>query len=244
MTTNLMLTCKRTVWHKKQWRRLINENDVHKWVIGFETGKDGYRHLQCRLRLSMGEEEAFLKVKEYLPDAYIQKCSDKWQYERKSGRFLSSDDTPEIRAVRFGKLLPWQERYIKLVETQSDRGIDVVYNPIGGIGKSWLVNHLWETGKAHYIPPYASTIEKIVQTTASLYMKQGWRDYLIIDIPRAYKWSEQLYVAIESIKDGLVMDMRYEAQTINIRGVKIIVMCNVRPDEKKLSADRWRIVEQ
>lgn len=83
---------------------MIDDLDVHKWVIGFEIGKDGYRHLQCRLRVSKGKEEAFETVKSYLPLAHIEECSDTWDYERKGGRYLTSWDTVEIRRVRFGNL--------------------------------------------------------------------------------------------------------------------------------------------
>lgn len=244
MTTIFMGTNPDAKGWRKQFWKMIEDLDIHKWTIGFEVGKDGYKHLQFRVQVSKDEKEGFEAIKKYLPSAHLEVGSNKWGYERKSGRFLSSDDTPEIRQVRFGKLKEWQETALERLKTQGIREIDVYVDECGGMGKSHFINYLYETGKAHYIPPYCSTIEKLVQTTASLYLKQGWRDILAIDIPRAYKWSEQLYTAIESIKDGLIMEPRYEAQPINIRGVRIIIMCNVSPNREKLSADRWRIYER
>lgn len=226
------------------------DNDVHKFIVAKETGLKGYEHWQIRIKIRnlTTEEKAewiFFK-KAFGKDAHIEACSDTWQYERKDGQYWDEGDFLLSRIERLKcRLLPpndvWQKQYLKLVETQDVRQIDVAYDPNGNKGKSWLMNHLYETGKAHYIPPYCTSIEKMVQTTASLYIKQGWKDYLLIDIPRSYKWSEQIYVAIESIKDGLIMEGRYEAQPINIRGVKIIIMCNDAPKVGKLSADRWRI---
>jgi len=65
------------------------------------------------------------------------------------------------------------------------------------------------------------------------------RRYVVIDIPRTWKWSKDLYCAIETIKDGLIVDPRYSARPINIRGVKVLVLSNDRPSLDKLSVDRW-----
>lgn len=245
MSVDFMGTIPRFKGDKAQWKHLIDDYDIHKWVIGIEKGKDGLRHLQIRIRMRDGKDDhdrnAFEVLKYYFPSGHFEPCSDTWHYEKKDGHYWSSEDTIEVRKQRFGHPRGWQKTCVNALRTQNDRQIDVMYDPVGNMGKSWLVGHLFETGKAHYIPPYCSTIEKLVQTTASLFIKQGWRDYLIIDIPRAYKWSEQLYTAIESIKDGIIMETRYEAQPINIRGVKIVIMCNELPKLGKLSIDRWRI---
>lgn len=247
MSKDFMGTITRFKGDKAQWKRLINDYDIHKWVCGIERGKDGLYHLQVRVRMRDGDDDKgrgpFDVLKHYFPQGHFEPCSDTWNYERKDGHFWASDDTNEIRKVRFGSPRGWQKTCVNALRTQSNRQIDIMYDPVGCMGKSWLVNHLFEIGKAWYVPPYMSTLEKLVQTVASLYIKQGWRDYLIIDIPRAYKWSEQLYTAIESIKDGLIMEPRYEAQPVNIRGVKIVVMCNTLPVINKLSADRWRIAQ-
>lgn len=240
MTTNLMFTSPRCKFFVKRFWQMVEELDLHKWVIGFEVGKDGYRHLQGRIRVSKGEDEAFLTVKSYLPLAHIEKCSDTWEYERKSGRFLSSEDTPEIRAVRFGKPTHLQKMWLELLESANDRNIDVIFDPSGNHGKSWFVNWMYETGKGFYCPPTIDTVKGLIQWIASGYNNEG---VILIDIPRSWKWSEQLYVAIESIKDGLVYDTRYYSKLRNIRGCKVMCFTNEMPKIDKLSADRWRIAE-
>lgn len=119
-----------------------------------------------------------------------------------------------------------------------DRQILVIYDESGCHGKSWLVNHWYETKQAFYCPPTIDTVKGLIQWIASGY---DGEPYIAIDIPRSWKWSEQLYVAIESIKDGLVYDTRYTSKLRNIRGVQIIVFCNEMPNVGKLSADRWLI---
>lgn len=234
----------------KMMQFMIDE-DVHKFIIGTETGMKGYDHWQVRIKIrNLTDEEKkdyqFLKA-HFGESAHIEPCSDTWEYERKEGIYWDDGDFIPERIerlkTRFG--IPnkgWQANYLKLVSTADVRTIDVAYDPEGNMGKSWLINHMWETGQGHYIPPHLSTIEKLIQSVADLYIKE-WRPYVLIDIPRAYKWSPQLYTAIETVKDGLVVDPRYNMRTINIRGVKVVVMCNVRPDESKLSRDRWRIIQ-
>lgn len=240
MTTNFIVVNPNSKGWKRQFWKLIDDLDVHKWVVGFEIGKDGYRHLQIRLRLSKGKEEGFIAIKKYLPLAHVEECSDTWEYERKSGHFLSSEDTPEIRKVRFGKMKWYQQEMVNNCLSQGDRGITVWYNPSGKIGKSWLTNHLWETGQA-YIVQVTDNVKSMVQDVASEYINHGFRKILILDFPREWKWNSDVYTAIERIKDGLIKDTRYSSRTINIRGVCILVMCNTAPDTKRLSDDRWQI---
>lgn len=240
MTTDFMFTCPRNTFFKARLWQMIDELDIHKWVVGFEVGKDGYKHLQGRVRVSKDENNGFLAIKGYLPSAHIEKCSDTWSYERKSGRFLSSEDTPEIRAVRFGKPRKHQSEWMEVLSKQDDRGILTIVDTEGCSGKSWFVNWLYETNKGFYCPPTIDTVKGLIQWIASGYNGEG---IVAIDIPRTWKWSEQLYVAIESIKDGLVYDTRYHSQLRNIRGCKIIIFTNTMPKLDKLSTDRWSIGE-
>lgn len=225
------------------------DNDIHKFIVAKEIGMKGYRHWQIRLKMrNLNAEEkkdfSFFKAN-FGESIHVEECSDTWHYEKKDGQYWDEGDFDldrlERLKTRYGTPnTEWQQAYLNLIRTQDVRQIDVAYDPDGNRGKSWLINHLFETGQAHYIPPYATSIEKMVQTTASLYLEE-WKPYLVIDIPRAYKWSEQIYTAIESIKDGIIMDMRYSARPINIRGVKVVIMCNSEPKVSKLSKDRWRI---
>lgn len=223
------------------WRTFFWTNDCHKWVLGAEKGKSGYKHWQVRFRISIDSIETVREmIQARFPGAHIEEASDTWTYECKEKLHWTSDDRPEILATRFGKPREEQQQVIERLRSQNDRQVDVWYDPKGNSGKSWLVNHLHETGQAHYTPPYLSNVKEVVQTVASLYLME-WRDILVIDIPRSWKWSKELYTAIEAIKDGLIMETRYHPQPVNIRGVKVLVLCNTLPKLDALSLDRWRI---
>lgn len=248
MSSTFMLTipAKRGEFDFYHWLKLLEVWNVKKYVIGLEEGKNGYQHWQARLQISgeakqmFGAEEIsfFQYMKLYYPKAHIEEASDTWEYERKEGRYITSEDTPEIMKVRFGKLTSIQKTILRYLESQNAREVDVWLDPSGNHGKSWLTVHLWEQGKALVVPRYATSPEKL-----SAFVCSAWKGepLIIIDIPRASKPKKELYEEIESLKDGLVFDQRYSGRTRNVRGTKVCVFTNNPLDLKQLSKDRWRL---
>ena len=157
-------------------------------------------------------------------------------------RYWTSLDTTEIRIQRFGKPNHTQQRVIEVLQRTNDREIVLWYSDKGSIGKSWLVGHLWEIGKAYVCQPQ-DTVKGMKQDVASEYIKHGWRPIIVVDLPRTWKWTKDLYCALESIKDGLLKDTRYSSDTINIKGVKVLVTSNTLPKFDNLSYDRWVVIE-
>lgn len=226
---------------KKEIRMILDLFDIKHFTIGIEEGKDGYQHYQMRVTVS--GDDFFERVHDLEPQWHLEKAESRSdEYERKEGRFWSSEDTEEITRQRFGKLTIGQEIVMGTLDRNNDRQITVWVTIKGGYGKSWLAGHLWETGKAH-VCQSQDTVKGMIQDIASEFIKHGWRPYVVIDIPRTWKWTDDLCCAIERIKDGLIKDTRYEAKTINIRGVKILILTNETPKLHKLSEDRWVIVD-
>lgn len=241
MTDSYMLIGPRDRISKREIAEIVRTNDCKDWIIAKETGKSGYEHWQIRLTTS--NPDFFERVKELEPSFKIIKAQQpSSDYERKEGRFWTSRDTQEILIQRFGTMKPEQAKVLRVLDKSGDRDIVVWYDTKGNIGKSWMIGHLWEIGKAHVCQGQDS-VKGMIQDVASDYIKHGWRPYLVLDIPRTWKWTKDMYCAIERIKDGLIKDTRYEAQTINIKGVKILVTCNTLPKLDNLSLDRWVIIE-
>nr|QRV62008.1 Rep protein [ssDNA virus sp.] len=236
-----MMTIPRTV-SKQALRIMIEKNDCKKWIIGKEEGKNGYKHWQIRLETS--NDSFFEWMQEHIPTAHIEKTEcgvDACRYEAKEGQYVMYSDRPQNLIQRYGEFRPNQKRAIQALQASNDREVVVWYDETGNVGKSWFTGALWERGLAYVTPPTIDTVKGIIQWIASCYIEDGWRPYIIIDIPRSWKWSEQLYSAIESIKDGLIYDTRYHSSMMNIRGVKVLVMTNTMPKLDKLSQDRWCI---
>lgn len=238
--------CKRVI------KIMLEENDIHDWTIGFETGKHGYAHWQIRVKVGCPDDfHSIIRDKQgthinpnswmarNMPGVHIEESSDdSCGYERKEGNFISSMDTNSVRSVRFGTLKPQQRDMLRKIQAQSDREITVFYDAKGSHGKSWMCIHLWERGEAVLVPRYACTGRGVSQFVCSVWTGQP---YIFIDIPRAGKIPEDLYESIEALKDGVVYDERYHGRAINIRGTKVAVFTNQILDADKLSEDRWDI---
>lgn len=129
-------------------------------------GADGYRHYQ--IRLSTSNQHFFEWVQANIGTAHIEKANEKWNmYEGKSGHFIASTDTVEIRQVRYGTLNKFQKKVLTDLRNQNVRQIDVYIDKKGGrLGKSWFVNNMWEIRKAHYIGPHLGSGKAIIQDIA------------------------------------------------------------------------------
>lgn len=230
--------------------------DGKRYQIGIERGRNGYRHVQGRIEISADtnwsrsilERVGKRKIKRVERGShFFDRCArsgvhctktEQWSdYEGKEGYYVTSEDNTLIKTQRFGELTHDQKEVLKLLESNNDREITVWYDDVGGVGKSWLTGALWERRKAHQVRMTGSA-EGIIKDVCSK-MSKDRRPIVIVDIPRSGKWTKQIYEAIEVIKDGLIDDPRYSANAINIKGVKVLVMCNSMPKLDKLSKDRW-----
>ena len=238
MSETYMLTIPEYPWVKRGLQAFIEHNDVHKWIIAKETGKGGYKHYQVRMTTGA----PFEALKSAFPQAHIEKASEVFEYERKEGRYWTSNDTTQILSCRFGRPKAIQTLILNKCRRQSDRSITVVVDiSISGFhGKSWLTRWMYERGMGFYCPPTIETVKGLIQFIASGYRGE---EFICIDIPRSWKWSEQLYTAIESIKDGLIYDSRYHTTIRDIWGVKVLVFTNSMPKLNKLSLDRWELID-
>lgn len=231
------MTMPRNGTNKALLKKFILDHDIHKWCIGYETGRTGYEHFQVRIQYG----GTFDELKRVFDDAHIEEGSDEWEYEKKGGHFVSHEDTIDVLRCRFGRLRDNQLRILELLSKQNDRGVLVWVDYTGGVGKSFLTRWLIERRRAYYVPPTVENARQIIQWVCSGYQGQP---YIVIDIPRSAKWSEPLYTAIEAIKDGIVYDTRYSAKLRDIWGVKILVLTNSKPKLDALSKDRWTIIEE
>ncbi|QDH43742.1 replication associated protein [Panthera leo smacovirus 1] len=228
-----MITLPWNAASKKMINMYLTRNDIHDWTVGYELGRDGYRHIHIRLNA----RDTFTDLQRFFTGCHIEEATsdDDW-YEHKDGHFVSSKDTVDVRRCRFGRLRDNQLRILNKLDEQNDRGVLVWVDFKGGIGKSYFCRWLTERNQAYYVPPTVNDSKQIIQYVCSGYKGQR---YIVIDIPRSAKWTESLYCGIESIKDGLVYDTRYSAKIRDIWGVKILVLTNGLPRLDALSKDRW-----
>lgn len=223
---------------KRMVKLYLEKNDIHDWTIGYEVGRDGYRHIHVRLNA----RHDFAELQRYFPECHIEEGStEDNHYETKDGHFVCSNDTVDVRRCRFGRLRDNQQEVLELLDRQNDRQVLVWVDSTGNVGKSFLTRWLVERRRAYYVPPTVDNVKQIIQWVCSGYQGQP---YIVIDIPRSAKWNQSLYTGIEAIKDGIVYDTRYSSKLRDIWGVKILVLTNSMPKLDALSQDRWVIYEE
>lgn len=231
----LMITAPYNKIPKKLWKMWLNEFDIKNGIFAIERGKNGYHHWQIRLRVSDSNSDTLFNRISKLGGHVEKQSSADNAYERKDGLFWVLSEPTEVRKVRFGMGNRWQKHIIHSIKSQSVREILVVVGH-GNEGKSWLVNHLYERYGQLYISPLSKNPAKDVAS------QWNGQKLIVIDMPRTCKWSDNLYIGMEQIKDGLVVDERYNYTVKNIRGTKLLVISNHMPKLDKLTADRWNVI--
>lgn len=239
-----MATIPRSETTRRKLRLFFESQDIKVWVYGRETGKHGYKHYQIRFEwLDHNNGDAFDIFKDWFYSGHLECAkSTGWEYEKKDGQYFCSDDNDKILRRRYGRFTPEQQLILNLANESDDRQVIVWYDNQGRVGKSFFTSAIWERRMGYYIQP-SNTAKGLMQDVASEVINNGKKPIIVIDIPRTWKWTDDLYFAIEKIKDGLIKETRYKSETINIVGTAVIIMCNSMPTVGKLSADRWVIYE-
>lgn len=130
------------------------------------------------------------------------------------------------------ELRPWQRACVELLDRQNKRQIMWVFDEQGNSGKTWLSHYLVATQDAQVIPN--------MKKNDFAYLWEGKR-ITIFDFERSVGDGIN-YHNLEMAKNGFVVSGKYEGKKTYCADSKVLVFANQRPDETKLSADRWFIV--
>lgn len=133
---------------------------------------------------------------------------------------------------------PWQNSIFETLKEKDDRIINVLVDEVGGIGKSKVFKHCLFHGLAGLIPVIGDA-KDIIQAVCSM----GEREAYIIDLPRTAESSvhqASIFKAIEQIKNGVVIDLRYKYTELIMGSPVIWIFTNQMPEASFLSKDRWR----
>lgn len=141
--------------------------------------------------------------------------------------------------------LPWQckvmEELKSSVTTENWRQVNVITDPDGELGKTVLAAHIRKEKLGRFVPCVKDSLalnQVVFEWPSSAY---------VFDIPRgdsARARSQELYAAIESIKTGYVVELRYKPRELELPEIPHIwVFTNETRDALPISAltkDRWR----
>lgn len=233
-----------------------------KWVFQREVSDTGYNHYQGRLSLKKKRRVAELKnfwrkafeegqLQVDLPN-YLEPSSNPTVGEvfyvtkldtRAEGPWSDRDEvkvlTRQLRTFMTYELYPWQQKVFALCEELDDRNINIIYDVHGNLGKSIFAEYLEYHNKAVEIPPFRQ-MEDIMACVMDLKVSSAY----LIDMPRAMKKDKlgEFYSGIESLKNGIAYDKRYNFRKMRFDRPQVFVFTNILPDFNLLSRDRWRIM--
>lgn len=247
-------TCKYRSWFftfnnytKEDIDLLIGYGD--KYHFQEETGAEQKtQHLQGVLYFK--NARSFKSIKEKFPRIHIEVLKN-WKAgiaycmkERtRSGQLFSNVvDTTIIKDPLekwLNNLRLVQKDIIELYKTEPDeRSIYWVYDEKGGIGKTSLAKHLCIKNKDCI---YVSGKKSDILYAITQRIEDGKSPKMcIFDMVRSLE-NFVSYEAIESIKNGIFFNTKYEAKQIIYNNPHVIILANFLPDKSKLSKDRWRI---
>lgn len=156
-----------------------------------------------------------------------------WRYVNHYRSLLEkekSDQAIQEFNINNVKLNPFQLSIMDSLNTQSEREVLWVHDPVGNTGKTYLSkvliasNHAFRctNGKSKDIA-YAYNGEPI----------------FIMDLSRSLE-DHVNYDIIEQIKNGLIFSPKYESKHKIFKPPKVLILANFKPDLSKLSNDRWQ----
>lgn len=213
-----------------------------KWAFQLEKGESGYLHYQGRVSLKLKARKGF--TLEWIHwsitsdenknnDFYVMK-----EQTRVKGPWLDTDKVIFIpRHVRDITLFPWQQDILESAKVFDTRGINVLYNKSGNIGKSTLAIYAGCRGLARNIPMMESYKDYM-----AMVMDCPTSDLYFVDFPRSMNKAgcAGFWSAIESIKNGHAYDSRYSFREKYFDPPCIWIFTNTIPSKEYLTGDRWK----
>lgn len=217
-----------------------------KWCFQQEEGESGYIHYQGRVSLKVKDRKPAKPFNEWRWSVTSSENADNDFYAckedtRVNGPWKDTDEPPlyiprQIREIP--ELFSWQQQVADTCDTWDPRNVNLIFDPIGCTGKTFIKGYLRAHNKGRPIP-FCNDYKDIMR----MVMDMPTSNCYLIDIPRAINKDKlfQLFAGIESIKDGYAYDDRYRFQEKYFDSPVVWVFTNTFPDLSLLSADRWKI---
>lgn len=210
-----------------------------KCVLGLEYCPSTMKkHIQGYINLD--KKKRFSTLKNLLPwDVHIE-CArgndvENFNYCSKDGKYLTNMDVPRKIIIK-PLFAEWQfELEEKLKTEPDDRTIHWYWSCCGGVGKSLFTRYMYGKNEKKCViinkGKYADMMNQMFMIDCE------YIDTVIIDVPRSMK--NISYSALESIKDGIITNSKYETGTKLIPFMHVVIFCNFEPELDEFSKDRY-----
>lgn len=212
------------------------------YVIGMEVGEKGTPHLQGFI-----SSPTKIRPMECIKDKNIhwEKCKgtkkQNIEYCTKENNYVTNMKLQKkIKILSIEEMYPWQKKLIKRLQKEPDeRSIYWYVDEEGGAGKTKICKYLAVKHKALVVNGGVKDI--LYGATTFIKENENIDDYIfILHLTRS---TEQFvsYEGIESLKDGLWYNRKYESGMTIINNPHVIIFANFKPNTSKLTNDRWKI---
>lgn len=211
-----------------------------KYIFQPEIGKEtGTPHLQGCIYLKEKMRWSEFKMPKEIHwetcldwEASVKYCSKE---ETRDGDIVYKYGFPEDIEI-IDKLRPWQKEIEDLIPIKPDnRKIYWIWSKDGGFGKSVFTKYMAVKHGINFLN--GGDYNNVCNIIFNLKMRERCIRMLIFDLPRAT--TRISYKALEQIKNGMIMNTKYETGVCLFNSPHLIVLSNVRPDYTKLSEDRF-----
>lgn len=166
------------------------------------------------------------------------KLKECMNYVSKDGNFKTNIKLPKPVKI-ITELYQWQKDLVALLNTEpDDRTVNWYYSIEGAKGKTQMAKYLAINHKALIIGGKASDIANGLKNYHTEH--ECYPDVVLMNLSRDVK--SLSYKGLEQIKDGLVVNTKYECSQHIFNSPHLIVFANIKPDTSKLSKDRWNII--
>jgi len=211
------------------------------FVIGKEIGESGTPHLQCWY-LTYKKYRLITLRKLFGPKHHIEiqqyNNIQASQYCMKDDNWVGTEEPPYKGQdlILKKEFYDWQISALDIANIKEDRTINWIYENIGNTGKSkwckYMIYHhdaiVITKGKYSDIMNYCYNCKTV--------------KLIIFDLARIMG-NRISYGAVEDLKNGIIVNTKYETGQKLILPPTIIILSNKYPDTENLSLDRWKIFE-
>lgn len=223
-----------------------------KWIYGFEVGESGTPHLQGYFVLyDKRRMSEIKKIDEFCYKMHLENRKGTEElairYCVKDGNYRHSNNLPlhllKPKIVRKMEILhpadywSWQKDVEEIIKSEivDKRSIYWIFEENGNTGKSELTKSIC----FHYGCLLLNKA-KNDDIMHAAYNYEGELNNVIIDIPRIVG-NRINYESVESLKNGVIINNKYETGQKLIASPTIIVFSNEMPVLSGLSLDRWKV---
>lgn len=218
---------------------ILKVADEHCYMYCFQEENEGTKHLQGVFSMKKKERDTIFGIKQIhwekvlnLTKSYLY-CSDP---KKRKGEIWSKNY--EVRPIMVLNLKPWELVITKMIDNDvDDRKVNWVWSHKGRTGKSTFVRYLVINFNAVFLSKgkYSDIINIMYKTDMTN------RNLVIFDLPRN-NGNKISYDAVESIKNGLLCNTKFETGSKIFKSPHIFIFSNKYPDTNGLSRDRWNIL--